>query len=143
MIKIKKVNPNAVIPNRGSALAAGLDLRTTEGVVLAPGKRALLPTGLAFEIPSNSVGLIWPRSKLAAKKGIDVLAGVVDADYRGEVHVSLLNTSEDPVELEAGDKVAQLIVQFCDMSEPVEVEHLSETERGGSGVLDSEMRLRG
>ena len=75
---------------RGSYESAGLDLHTVDSVTIPPGQRALLRTGFAMSMPQGYVGLIWPRSKLAAKMGVDVLAGVVDSDYRGEVMISLL-----------------------------------------------------
>jgi len=121
MIKIKKLSEHAQLPCRGSLEAAGLDLHTIEPAELWPGCRATLRTGIAMALPTNYVGLIWPRSKLAAKMGIDVLAGVVDSDYRGEIMVSLLNTSDDTVEIRKGDKVAQMIVQEHYSSLPVEV----------------------
>ena len=87
--------------------------------------------------------MIWPRSKLAAKMGVDVLAGVVDSDYRGEVMISLLNTGFDPVEIMTGDKVAQMIIQkhYSDIGINV-VHNLDDTKRGKSGVNSSEMRFR-
>ena len=96
-----------------------------------------------MSMPRGYVGLIWPRSKLAAKMGIDVLAGVVDSDYRGELHVSLLNTGLDPVEIQTGDKVAQLIIQkhYADMEISI-VDDLDRTSRGSDGINCSEMRLR-
>lgn len=141
-MKFKKLSEHAKAPVRGSEYAAGLDLFTIESADILPKQRALLKTGLAVEIPADYVALIWPRSKLAVKKGIDVLAGVVDSDYRGEVMISLLNTSDQKVEIRRGDKVAQMIIQRCILIEPVEVDQLSETERGSNGVNSSEMRLR-
>jgi len=143
MININLLSPNANIPSRGSDESAGLDICTIESVTIAAGQRALLRTGLAMSMPRGYVGLIWPRSKLAAKMGVDVLAGVVDSDYRGEIMVSLLNTGQDAVELRSGDKVAQMIIQkhFSDMEIEV-VDDLDRTMRGYSGVNSSEMRLR-
>ena len=141
-IKFKKLHQDARIPEQGSANAAGLDLFLIEHADIPPGKRALLRTGIAMSIPHGTVGLIWPRSKLAAKLGIDVLAGVVDSDYRGEIMVSLLNTSDRVVELRAGDKCAQIIIQLHFSSMPIElVDSLPDTERGNAGVNSSEMRL--
>tara|TARA_R110000850_G_scaffold24625_6_gene71898 strand:- start:751 stop:1182 length:432 start_codon:yes stop_codon:yes gene_type:complete len=143
MININVINMKAKIPTRGSDESAGLDLHTVESVTIPPGHRALLKTGLAMSMPRGYVGLIWPRSKLAAKMGIDVLAGVVDSDYRGELHVSLLNTGLDPVEIQTGDKVAQLIIQkhYADMEISI-VDDLDRTSRGSDGINCSEMRLR-
>lgn len=143
MIKIKLLNEQAKMPVRGSDEAAGLDLFTTESVTIPPGHRALLKTGVAMSLPFGYVGLIWPRSKLAAKMGIDVLAGVIDSDYTGELMISLLNTGFSYVEIKAGDRVAQMIIQkhysFLDL---VEVDELDDTQRGKTGINSSEMRLR-
>jgi len=143
MININLLSPNANIPSRGSDESAGLDICTIESVTITAGQRALLKTGIAMSMPKGYVGLIWPRSKLAAKMGVAVLAGVVDSDYRGEIMVSLLNTGQDAVELRSGDKVAQMIIQkhFSDMEIEV-VDDLDRTMRGYSGVNSSEMRLR-
>ena len=143
MININLLHEDAVTPTRGSEESAGLDLHTIEYVIISKGQRALLKTGLAMSMPAGYVGLIWPRSKLAAKMGIDVLAGVVDSDYRGEIMISLLNTGLDPVEIKAGDKVAQMIIQrhHSDMQINI-VEDLDETMRGKAGVNSSELRLR-
>ena len=143
MINITLLSTSAKIPTRGSDESAGLDLYTVDSVTIPAGHRALLKTGLSMSMPKNYVGLIWPRSKLAAKMGIDVLAGVVDSDYRGEVMISLLNTGLDTVEIRTGDKVAQMIIQrhYSDMKINV-VDELDKTMRGKAGVNCSENRLR-
>lgn len=141
-VKIKKLDAGAKTPQLGSIEAAGLDLFTLESVEIPSGQRALLRTGIAMAIPVGMVGLIWPRSKLAAKKGVDVLAGVVDSDYRGEVMISLLNTSDQVLELRAGDKCAQMIIQQHFSWFPIEmVTDLEPSERGAEGVNSHEMRL--
>lgn len=142
MIRIKRIHSESKIPTRGSSGAGGLDLYTVEAADIAPGQRALLSTGLSIQLPEMTVGLIWPRSKLAAKQGVAVLAGVLDQDYRGIVYISLLNTSGYTVEIRPGDRVAQLIIQEYRSDLIVECEHLSETARGIAGVTDTEMRLR-
>jgi dUTP pyrophosphatase len=144
MISIKKLDSAAVIPTKSSEQSAGFDLTTIESVTIPPGQRALLRTGLAFNLPSGTVGLIWPRSKLAAKYGIDVLAGVIDSNYTGQVMASLLNTSAYPVEISKGDKVAQMIIQeHVTNLVFTEVEDLPDTERGSKGVNCSELRRKG
>ena len=141
-IKIKKLQPEAKLPALGSQEAAGLDLFVLESADIPAGHRALLRTGIAMSIPAGMVGLIWPRSKLAAKKGLDVLAGVVDSDYRGEIMVSLLNTSDRLVELRQGDKCAQMVVQQHYSWLPLEiVNNLETTQRGNAGVNSTEMRM--
>ena len=143
MININLLHEDAIVPSRGSEESAGLDFHTIESVTIPTGHRALLKTGIAMSMPAGYVGLIWPRSKLAAKMGIDVLAGVVDSDYRGEIMISLLNTGLDPVEIKAGDKVAQMIIQrhYSDMKINI-VDDLDKTMRGQAGVNSTEMRLR-
>ena len=143
MININLLHEDAIIPSRVSDESAGLDFYTIESVTIPPGHRALLKTGIAMSMPAGYVGLIWPRSKLAAKMGIDVLAGVVDSDYRGEIMISLLNTGLDTVEIKTGDKVAQMIIQrhYSHIQINI-VDDLDKTMRGQSGVNSTEMRLR-
>src|SRR6185369_15805264 len=85
--------------------------RASEGVELAPGARAAVPTGIHLALPEGHVGLVWPRSGLAIRHGIDTLAGVIDSDYRGEVKVVLVNHGREAFRIEAGDRVAQLLIQ--------------------------------
>ena len=111
VLRFKQLDPQAVLPKRGSALAAGLDLCSIEDVELQPKQRAAVRTGLAVAIPPGFYGRVAPRSGLAAKNGLDVLAGVIDSDYRGEIHCVLYNTGDDVIELPAGTKICQLIVE--------------------------------
>ena len=143
MININLLHEDAKLPTQGSDESAGLDLHTIESVIIPPKHRALLSTGIAMSMPKGYVGLIWPRSKLAAKMGIDVLAGVVDSDYRGEIMISLLNTGFNSVEIKSGDKVAQMIIQkhYSDMQINI-VDDLDNTMRGKAGVNSTEMRIR-
>lgn len=143
MIKVKKLHTNAVFPKRAHPSDAGMDLcvlfkdSDPKVLILKPGNRALLPTGLAFAIPDGKVGLIWPRSGLAAKHGIDSLAGVIDSSYRGEVHVALINHGQKDFEIHDGDRIAQLIIQDIDLSGLVEVSELDDTDRGAGGFGSS------
>src|SRR5689334_17437353 len=102
VLRFKQLDPRAVLPKRGSALAAGLDLLSIEDVELPPKQRAMVRTGLAVAIPPGFYGRVAPRSGLAAKNGLDVLAGVIDSDYRGEICCILYNTGDDMIELQAG-----------------------------------------
>ena len=111
-INIKKLSPNAVLPNWNND-SAGADLTSLETVTINVGRRHLFKTGLSLAIPSGYYGRVAPRSGLALKKGIDVMAGVIDADYRGELGVILINLGEEPVQINAGDKIAQLIIENC------------------------------
>lgn len=136
----KKLHPNAHLPVRSHPSDAGMDLRVLfkdydpPVLILKPGNRALLPTGIAMEIPTGYVGLIWPRSGLAAKHGIDSLAGVVDSGYRGEVHVALINHGDKDFEIHNGDRIAQLLIQKVELDNVLEVEELlDDTDRGTGG----------
>ena len=139
MIQFKKLTSNARIPQRGSAGAAGFDIYCNDFIRLAPSVHCLLSTGIAMAIPHGWVGLIWPRSGLAAKNGIDTLAGVVDADYRGEVKVSLINHGHDTVEFKPGDRIAQILFQPV-LLQSVEVDELSDTIRGAGGFGSTGMK---
>ncbi len=105
------VGEGGTLPEYASAGAAGADLRASEEIVIAAHARAAVATGLRVEIPPGHVGLVWPRSGLAVRHGIDTLAGVLDSDYRGEVRVVLVNHGEEPFRIARGDRVAQLLVQ--------------------------------
>jgi len=120
-------------PVHGSAGAAGADLRASAAVVIAPGARAAVPTGLRIEIPPGWVGLVWPRSGLALRHGIDTLAGVIDSDYRGLVQVILVNHGQDPVRIETGDRIAQLLIQRVERVTFRRVGDLEDTTRGSGG----------
>lgn len=112
---------------------AGWDLYSTQTIIIAPQGRALVPTGVQMAIPEDHVGLIWPRSGLSYKKGIDVLAGVIDSCYRGDIGVILYNTSHEEVEITAGDRVAQILIQPVPDTELVACESLPTTSRGDGG----------
>lgn len=136
-LKFKKLDPDAIIPTRGSEEAAGVDFHAMKDFILQPGERMLVKTGLGVAVPKGTYLRIAPRSGLAFKHGIDVLAGVVDSDYRGEVGVILINTNAPStgrsVQFKAGDKIAQGIVERIELLDPVEVENLDETVRGEGG----------
>lgn len=131
----------ATIPTRGSELSAGLDLSANllneEGfraqAFIGPGKRLAIPTGIHVGIPVGYYGRVAPRSGLAFKNGIDVLAGVIDADYTGEIKVILLNTSQHQVTIGHEDRIAQLIIEKIAMPEIVLIDDLNETTRGANG----------
>ncbi|HEV7892081.1 MAG TPA: dUTP diphosphatase [Pyrinomonadaceae bacterium] len=129
----KRLHPDARLPSRGSAGAAGLDLCAVERVTIEVGGRAAVRTGLAVAIPVGFYGRVAPRSGLAVRHGIDVLAGVIDADYRGEILCALVNHGSEPFEIEPGARVAQLVVEAIASPEPAWAEDLEETERGAGG----------
>lgn len=118
---------------------AGADLRSTQDLVLAAGERALLPTGVSIALPAGYVGLVHPRSGLAAKHGITVLnaPGTVDAGYRGEIFVTLLNTSREDFAISRGDRIAQLVIQQFEHAKFIAVDELPESERGETGFGSS------
>jgi dUTP pyrophosphatase len=132
-LKFKKLDLRATLPTRGSVAAAGLDLYSIEVVNLQSMERKLVRTGLAVAIPEGFYGRIAPRSGLATKNGIDVLAGVIDADYRGEIQCLLLNTGNETVELPAQAKVCQLIIEKIITPDPEFVDDLTDTTRGSGG----------
>jgi dUTP pyrophosphatase len=128
------------VPTRAYAGDAGLDLSSCERVELAPGERALVGTGLAVAIPDGYAGFVQPRSGLATKHGISIVntPGLVDSGYRGELRVALLNTDpREPFVVEAGMRIAQLVVVPIPEVDPVEVEELPESERGVRGFGSS------
>ncbi|MFE9576257.1 dUTP diphosphatase [Nocardia sp. NPDC006044] len=128
------------MPARAHHGDAGVDLCTTEDVILEPGERVLVGTGVAVALPVGTVGLIHPRSGLAAKTGLSVVntPGTVDAGYRGEIKVCLINHDlRTPIELRRGDRIAQLLVQRVELVDFVEVDTLDETARGAGGYGSS------
>ena len=138
-MKLNIVNKsNNALPCYETINSAGMDLRAylPDGeLVIKPMQRALVPTGLFMEIPVGYEGQVRPRSGLAIKSGITVLnsPGTIDADYRGEVKVILINLSDQDFVIKSGDRIAQLVIAKCEQMEVVEVETLSETERGAGG----------
>jgi len=132
-MQVKRTNPAAAMPVRGSVAAAGFDLAAAEANIVKAGGKAIIKTGLSIAIPQGTYARVAPRSGLAAKKMIQVGAGVIDYDYRGEVGVVLFNHGTDDFEVQVGDRVAQLILEKVAMSRAVEVESLDETERGAGG----------
>jgi dUTP pyrophosphatase len=139
-LPIRRLRPDAVIPGRAYAGDAGLDLSACERVELAPGERAVVGTGLAVAIPEGHAGFVQPRSGLAARHGITIVntPGLVDAGYRGELRIILLNTDrDDTFVVEPGMRIAQLVVVPIAEFDLHEVEELPESERGVRGFGSS------
>ena len=137
---MRRLRPDAVIPDRAYAGDAGLDLTACERVDLDPGERALVPTGLAVAIPDGYAGFVQPRSGLAARHGISIVntPGLIDSGYRGELRVTLLNTDpREPFTVEPGMRIAQLVVLPVPEVELIEVDELPESERGARGFGSS------
>ena len=131
-IKIKRLHPDAKMPHRGTADAAGFDLYATQSVTLRNSVPEMVPTGLAFEIPKGYVGVVYSRSS-AAKSGLIITPLLVDADYRGEVFVLVNRIDDAPREILAGDRVAQIRIEKLVDTEYEWADELSETARGTGG----------
>lgn len=132
-MEVKLLHDNARLPQRSSLGAAGYDLYACEPGMLMPGAHGLIPTGIALAIKPGRYGRVAPRSGLAVRYGIDIHAGVIDSDYRGEVRVAAINHGGDLWEWKAGERIAQLIVERCYDDEPVAVAQLPSTNRGAGG----------
>jgi dUTP pyrophosphatase len=127
------VGEGGALPEYSSTGAAGADLRASEALTIPPGGRAAVPTAIRLQIPRGHVGLVWPRSGLAVRHGIDTLAGVVDSDYRGEVRVVLVNHGDEPFRVEPGDRIAQLLLQRVERVAFAAAPSIDDTDRGGGG----------
>ena len=136
VLRFRRLSPEAAPPERSHADDAGYDLRAAEAKVLEPGERASVGTGIALEIPDGHAGLVLPRSGLAARHGISLVnaPGLIDAGYRGEVRVLLLNTDRsESFSIEPGDRIAQLLVVRHEAPELEEAQELAESRRGEGG----------
>jgi len=139
-LAIQRLRPDARLPTRAHDDDAGLDLYAVEAVTIAPGERAMVPTGIAIELPERHAGLVVPRSGLAARHGIALVnaPGLIDAGYRGELRVLLLNTDRDEAfEIAPGDRIAQLVVTRVETPDLVEVDELAPTRRADGGFGSS------
>ncbi len=138
-LRVHRLDPELPLPQRAHPTDAGIDLCSAETLTLDPGERALVGTGLVVALPVGTVGLVHPRSGLAWKKGLSIVnaPGTVDADYRGEIKVCLINLDpREPVEITRGDRIAQLLVQqvsLCDVVEVTGPVELGDTVRGAGG----------
>ncbi len=139
-LRVRRLDARATLPARAYPGDAGLDLHALDGAVLEPGERAAIGTGIAVEIPDGQAGLVLPRSGLASRHGIALVnaPGLIDAGYRGEVRVLLLNTDRSVrFEITAGDRIAQLLLVDVHAPDVVEVQALSSSERGAGGFGSS------
>lgn len=136
VVQVRRLDPELPMPQRAHPEDAGADLYAAKDLTLHPGERALMPTGIAIALPVGTVGLIHPRSGLAAKHGLSVVntPGTIDAGYRGEIKVCLINHDpHTPIEITRGMRVAQLVVQKVELCSFQEVAELDETQRGAGG----------
>lgn len=128
--KVKKLKDEAKLPTKGHPGDAGIDFYTVEETIFPAGKQTRVHTGVAIEIPDGHVGLIWDKSSVSFNMGLKSMGGVIDAGYRGEVIINLLNTGTQDVKMDQGQKVAQMIIQKFEDCDIVEVTELSDTIRG-------------
>jgi dUTP pyrophosphatase len=145
MIDIKIINTSSHdLPSYQTALSAGMDLRANnpEPIELGPLERAIIPTGIFIELPPGYEAQIRPRSGLAAKKGVSLVnsPGTIDADYRGEIGVILVNLSNDPFTVERGERIAQMVIAKHEQARWIEVDQLEESERGEKGFGSTGVR---
>lgn len=136
VLRLQRLDPDLPLPVRAHPTDAGVDLHSAHDCELAPGHRELVGTGVAIALPAGYVGLVHPRSGLAARAGLSIVnaPGTVDAGYRGEIKVNLINLDpSETVRINRGDRIAQLIVQQVELWDVVEVESLDETDRGDGG----------
>lgn len=136
-LRVSLLSPKAKVPTRGSSLAAGHDLYSIENVVLKARGRVVVSTGIAVAVPPGYYGRVAPRSGLAVKHGIDTAAGVIDADYRGELKVALFNHSNEDYNITEGERVAQLIIEQIFIGDIQVAESLEDTDRGAGGFGSS------
>ena len=134
-LKFKRIHPDAVLPAYAHPSDAGMDLRSVDELVIPPGKRALVHTGLVMLLPPAYEAQVRPRSGLALKAGVSVLntPGTIDSGYRGEVGVILINLGEEPFAVRKGDKIAQLVIAPVTQPQVVETDVVDETDRGAGG----------
>jgi dUTP diphosphatase len=135
-VRVQRLDPDLGLPSYAHPGDAGADLVTTVDVTLAPGERAMVPTGVAIALPDGYVALVHPRSGLAARHGLSIVntPGTVDAGYRGEIKVLLINQDpREPIELRRGDRIAQLVIQRFERAAFVDVVTLPESVRGDGG----------
>ena len=137
-IKVRRLNENAELPYRATEGSAGADLFAcvTEDVIIAPGAREMIPTGIAIELPDSGCGaFVFPRSSVSSKFGVSLAncVGVIDSDYRGEIKVPLINHSDKPYTVKNGDRIAQMVIMPVIVPEFTECEQLGDTGRGEGG----------
>jgi dUTP pyrophosphatase len=133
LLSFKRLDSRAKLPSRGSAFSAGLDIYAIDEVRIEPKQRCLARTGLSVAIPAGFYGRVAPRSGLAVKNGLDVLAGVIDSDYRGELCCALYNSGDETIVLPAESKICQLIIEKIITPTPVWADDLDATSRGEGG----------
>lgn len=132
-IPVQRLDPRARLPQYAHETDAGMDVFALTAATVSPHERVLIPTGVALAIPDGLVGLVWDKSGIAATTGLTTLAGVIDSGYRGEIKIALLNSGAELQTIEAGQKIAQLLIQPVNRVQLTEVTELSNTTRGAGG----------
>jgi len=132
-MEVKRLCSHAILPRRATSGSAGYDLFSADAVTLGPGDLVCVPTGIAIKVPPGTYGRIAPRSGITVKYNVHVGAGVIDADYTGEIRVVLCNNGKNPVEFKAFERIAQIVLEKIEIAEVIEVLELSETDRGSGG----------
>jgi len=134
-LRFKRIHPDAVLPSYAHPSDAGMDVRSVADLMIAPGARALVPTGLVMLLPPQYEAQVRPRSGLALKSGVTVLntPGTIDSGYRGEVGVILMNLGTEDFQVKKGDKIAQIVIAPVKQPEIVETDSIDETDRGVGG----------
>ena len=133
ILKVKKINPDAILPSYAHPGDAGLDMYSNETVTINPGEVVKIKSGVSFEIPEGYVGLMWDKSGLSMNHKIKSLGGVIDSGYRGESLLGVINLGDTPYTIEKGHKIVQMLIQKVEKVEIKEVKNLSDTSRGASG----------
>lgn len=136
MIKFQKLHNYATEPTRATDGSAGFDLYATDNHTVWPDARVKIPTGISLEIPQGYAGFIWPRSGMAVKHGFDILAGLIDADFRGEIMVAGINHGDRPIEIRRGDRIAQIVFSPVLVLAEI-VENIDRTTERGAGGFGS------
>ncbi len=132
-IQIKKLKPEARLPEYAHSGDAGMDFFSVENINIKPGERIVCQTGIAMKIPDGYVGLIWDKSGIASKGGIKTMGGVIDSGYRGEIGIILQNLSKKDYNIKSGDQIAQMLIQKVESPKIEEINELDDTERGEGG----------
>ena len=133
LIRFQKILAEAIIPHYAHQGDAGMDIFSVEEDIIKAGERKNIRTGIKMELPEGFVGLVWDKSGLALKNGIKTMAGVIDAGYRGEIGIVLVNLSHQDYKIEKGQKIAQMLIQKVERAEIEDTQELSETKRGDGG----------
>lgn len=132
-LKIKKLQTDAILPSYAKKGDAGMDIFASENLTLNPGERGIVKTGISVEFPEGYVFLVWDKSGISSKTGVTTLAGVIDAGYRGEIGIAVINLGQESYTFEKGKKVAQGLIQPVVEAEIEEVDILSDSARGEDG----------